>query len=126
MASLENRYAVALSRLAAEPGADAAALAKKLETHLKETGRSKLTPRIVAELGRIRERSRLTRPSIEVSSEGEMAAAQHDAKELGIDADVAIVPSLIRGWRVSGNGHLTDRTAKRALIDLYRSITART
>lgn len=126
MSSIAEQYARAIAELAAKPGADPAAISKKLNEHLSKTGRMKLAPRIVAELARLRERSKATAPTLEVASESEIEAAKADAAALGITAEPVVVPSLIRGWRISGNSQLTDRSAKRALVDLYRSITSRT
>lgn len=124
MASLAEQYARAIVDLAEKPGADPAAISTKLNEHLAKTGRMKLAPRIAAELGRLRERSKATAPTLEVASKEEIAAAKADAEALGVAAEPVVVPSLIHGWRISNGSQLTDRSAKRALIDLYRSITS--
>ena len=97
----------------------------KLVAHLKSAGRMKLLPQIARELTRLSARRRALKPKVEVAHEKEAAEALKAARAEGIDAPKAIVnPSLIRGWRARGGGKLIDRSAKRALIDIYQKITA--
>lgn len=73
----------------------------ELKAHLERTGRMKLLSRILREL-RVREaRERKFAPLHETAAEN---------------------PALISGWRSIENGILTDRSAKRALIDMYQKI----
>jgi hypothetical protein len=74
---------------------------QKLRDHLARTGRLKLLPRVLAELKREALRSR------------KLAERKETAEEN---------PSLISGWRGIEDGVLTDRTGKRALIDMYQRI----
>lgn len=71
--------------------------------HLKRTGRMKLLPLVLRELRQEKARAKKIAPRRETSVDN---------------------PSLISGWRTVENGVLTDRTAKSALIDIYRNIIA--
>jgi F0F1-type ATP synthase delta subunit len=119
---MEKEYAQALFELAQKPGASADALVKQLVKHLKETGREKLLPRILREFKRIDARSESFGELLEVASEQEVAAAQKEAKELGITATAQVNPDLVTGWRARKASRLIDRSGKRALVDLYRQI----
>lgn len=72
-------------------------------THLKRTGRMKLLPKVLRELYREEARAKKLAPRMETAKQN---------------------PALISGWRKLENGMLTDRTAKRALIEIYRNIIA--
>jgi hypothetical protein len=74
---------------------------QKLHEHLERTGRLKLLPRVLAELKRDALRS------------GKVTGRRETAEQN---------PSLISGWRGIEDGVLTDRTGKRALIDMYQRI----
>jgi len=76
-----------------------------LTAHLKRTGRMKLLPRILKEL-QVREAK---------------TRALTSRKETVKDR-----PDLISGWRSIENGILTDRTGKRALLDIYQRIVKST
>lgn len=76
---------------------------EQLMAHLKRTGKVKLLPSLLGELRKRAERERVRAPKKETAQEN---------------------PSLISGWRSFENGMLTDRTGKRALLEMYqRSIT---
>ena len=97
----------------------------KLIAHLRSSGRLNLLPQILRELRRIAARRHALRPRVEVASEKEAAATLRAAAEAGIEAPRASVnKALVRGWRAWGNGVLVDRSAKRALIDIYQKIIA--
>jgi hypothetical protein len=70
--------------------------------HLKKTGRMKLLPQVLRELKESEARERLTAPRKETAKEN---------------------PALISGWREIADGKLTDRTGKRALLEIYKKIT---
>ena len=92
--------------------------------HLKRTGRMKLLPKVLRELRVQEAREKLRQPLVEVASEGEAAFALKAASASGIVAKEARVnPSLVSGWRARAEGKLIDRSAKHALIDIYRRIT---
>jgi hypothetical protein len=74
---------------------------KELVAHLEKTGRMKLLPRIAREL------------KVRVAREAALAPRKETAKQN---------PSLISGWRSIENGVLTDRTGKRALLDIYKNV----
>jgi hypothetical protein len=74
---------------------------EKLIEHLKRTGRMKLLPRVLRELKRQEERKVKLAPKKETAKEN---------------------PALISGWRELKDGKLTDKTGKRALIDIYQRI----
>ena len=67
--------------------------------HLKKTGRLKLLPQVLRELKEKAARA------------GKLASRTESAKEN---------PSLISGSRTLEGGVLTDRTGKRALLDIYQ------
>ncbi len=73
---------------------------EQLAEHLKRTGKMKLLPSILKEL---KEKAAL---------EAKRAPMKETAKEN---------PSLISGWRSIENGVLTDRTGKRALLEIYKN-----
>lgn len=97
----------------------------KLIAHLKSSGRLNLLPQIMRELRKIAARRHALAPRVEVASEKETAAALRAAAEAGIKAPRASVnKALIKGWRAWGGGTLVDRSAKRALVDIYQKIIA--
>ena len=71
-------------------------------THLKRTGRMKLLPAVLRELKAETARKQKLMPRKETAREN---------------------PALISGWRTVEDGVLTDRTAKGALIAMYRKVT---
>lgn len=119
---MEKQYAQALFDLAQKPGASADELVKKLVAHLKATGREKLLPRIGRELHRIEMRAESFGESLEVATAHEKAAAEKEAKELGITAKAEVNETLVSGWRGRIGSRIIDRSGKRALLDLYRQI----
>ncbi|KND47324.1 MAG: hypothetical protein AB199_02765 [Parcubacteria bacterium C7867-004] len=120
---MEREYAQALREMVAG-GTDEAAIVDGLVKHLKLEGRLKLLPGILRELKGLQARAEAQAPRVEVASEEEAKDALTSAKEEGIDArEATINPSLIRGWRAQENGTLIDRSAKKALVDLYQKIT---
>lgn len=115
-------YATALKRLVAD-GGDEKKLGDSLIAHLKERGRLKLLPGILAELTADAAKQKKFAPLVEVASEKESAAALKGALAAGIPATHSHVNhSLIRGWRVRTKNALVDRSGKRALVDLYQKI----
>lgn len=120
---MEKEYAQALSE-SIKRGSDDAKLVDGLMKHLKEEGRMKLLPGILRELKRLQARDAKLAPSVEVASEAEGGAALAAASSAGITAPrVSVNPSLIRGWRARSGSTLVDRSAKKALVDLYQKIT---
>ena len=97
----------------------------KLVAHLKSTGRVKMLPAILRQLRTIAARRRALAPVVEVAHEKEAARALRDAAAAGIVAKhVHINTALIHGWRARSGSQLVDRSAKRALIDIYQKVTA--
>ncbi len=121
---MEKTYAKALYDLASKPGADASKLVESFIAHLKAEGRLKLLPRILRELKRLDARNQSLGDLLEVASEKEKAAAEADAKSLGITANAVVNETLVTGWRARTGSRVIDRSGKRALLDLYRSITS--
>jgi len=121
---MEKTYAKALYDLTVKPGADAAKLVDSLIAHLKAEGRLKLLPRILRELKRLDARHTSLADFLEVASEKEKAAAHAEAKALGINAEPVVNETLVTGWRARTGSRIIDRTGKRALLDLYRTITS--
>lgn len=72
--------------------------------HLKRTGRLKLLPQILREL------------RAEEGRQKHLAPRKETAKEH---------PALISGYRSFDNGMLIDRTGKRALLEIYQTVTSR-
>ncbi len=119
---MHKDYAQALYNLAQQPEANAAELVKKLMAHLTETGRTKLLPHILREYRRIEARVEALDESLEVASEHEKAEAVQQAKVLGITAHPQVNHKLVSGWRAQKGSRIIDRSGKRALLDLYRTI----
>ncbi len=120
---MEREYAQALKEMVAN-GTDEASIVDGLVKHLKLEGRTKLLPGILRELKGLQARAEAAAPRVEVASEEEAKNALLEAKAEGITAPHAVInPSLIRGWRAQENGTLVDRSAKKALVDLYQKIT---
>lgn len=71
--------------------------------HLKKTGRLKLLPQVLRELKEAQTKERMHAPRKETAKEN---------------------PALISGWRSIENGRLTDKTGKRALMEIYQKITS--
>jgi len=121
---MEKTYAKALYDLASKPGADAGTLVESFISHLKAEGRLKLLPRVLRELKRLNARNESLGDLLEVASEKEAAHAHAEAKALGIDAKPVVNETLVSGWRARTGSRVIDRSGKRALLDLYRSITS--
>lgn len=77
--------------------------AEALIAHLRQTGRLKLLPQVLAELRTMLAREKKLAPRTETAKEN---------------------PALISGSRSIKDGLLTDTTGKRALLDIYQKITA--
>lgn len=122
---MEKTYAQALHSLLAKEGAKEKEIFDQFIAHLKAKGRMKLLPGIKRELEKAAMQNRSSEAQVEVAHAGESAGALAEAAKLGITAAHAHVnPSLIRGWRARQGSTLIDRSGKRALVDLYRRITA--
>jgi hypothetical protein len=76
---------------------------KTLKEHLERTGRVKLLPQVLREFKQREAREKALAPRKETAKEN---------------------PLLIAGWRSIEDGVLIDRSAKRALIDIYQKVTA--
>lgn len=106
-----------------EAAADAAV--KKLVTHLKSRGRTKLLPSIARELQKIHAKRKLRNARLEVASASEVDSALKEAKEKGIESpEVIINESLVCGWRARQGGILIDCSGKQRLVSMYRIITS--
>jgi F0F1-type ATP synthase delta subunit len=117
-------YAQVLWSAAQQESANPKKLVAQLAKHLESEGRSKMLPGILRSFQQLAARNTKLGMSVEVSHAGESAGALKEAAARGIHAEHAHVnPSLIKGWRASGDGKLVDASAKRALIELYRNIT---
>lgn len=121
---MERAYAQAI-RAQVTKGTDESVLFANLITHLKEKGRMKLLPKILAELTALQARTRVAEATVEVASDAEREAALSEARALGFDAESASVnPALITGWRARKGSALVDNSGKRSLLELYRRITS--
>lgn len=117
-------YAQAVLLARTREGASDESVVTGLIRNLKETGRMKLLSGILRELKRLEARAAKTAPTLELASEKDRTAAEAVLAAAGVTPRETIVnPSLIRGWRARANGVLMDRSAKRALIDIYQKIT---
>jgi F0F1-type ATP synthase delta subunit len=122
---MEKSYAQALQSLLSREGAKEAQVMDQLFAHLKATGRTKLLPGIARELAKAQLRTKGEGAHVEVAHKDESHAALAEAAKLGIEsAHAEVNPSLISGWRARKGSQLIDRSGKRALVDLYRRITA--
>lgn len=96
----------------------------KLIAHLKSSGRMKMLPQIARELRKVAARRLAQESKVEVAHEKDKHHALIEAGKMGIDARHATVNhTLIDGWRARKGGALVDRSAKRALIDIYQKVT---
>lgn len=119
---MENLYATAIQRLVSS-GMKEEAVMKNLMAHLKQRGRVKLLPAILGSLKTLVARSVTLGASVEVAKKGDEKKAIAEAAALGIEVSEASVnPILLSGWRARSEGTLIDRSGKRALTDMYRSI----
>ncbi len=120
-----DEYTRLLESVAEHDDAAAAdAAVTKLIQHLVSTGRVKILPQIVRELRKVAARRKAFETVVEAASEHEAAAALRAAADEGLHARRARVNhGLIAGWRARGNGKLVDRSAKRALVDIYQRVT---
>jgi F0F1-type ATP synthase delta subunit len=121
---MEQAYAQALERLASTKTMGESELYEKLRAHLVATGRLKLLPGLLRELRKGAAQRTAQASVLEVASEGERTEAEAAAKALGVDATAQVNPDLIRGWKLTADGVLTDRSARHSLIDLYRRVTS--
>lgn len=97
----------------------------KLVAHLKNTGRLSMLGDIARELRKIASRRAAMAPVVEVAHQAESTRALAEAAAGGIVATHTHVNhSLIQGFRARGHGILIDRSAKRALTDIYKHVTA--
>lgn len=122
---MEKAYAKALQSLAGKPGADEGKIMSQLMEHLRAVGRTKLLPGILAELRVLAIHADATDAvHVEVADEKDSAYALLEAINAGMQAEtVSVNPSLISGWRARKGAVLKDHSGKRALIDMYRSVT---
>ena len=119
---MEKAYAQAVQSVLTK-GTSETEVVTSLLAHLKSAGRLKLLPSILRELKALQAKTSTT--VVEVASEKESAQALREASLEGIVANEAVVnPNLIRGWRARNGSVLTDRSAKRSLIELYRRIAS--
>lgn len=96
---------------------------KKLVAHLRSLGRAKMLPKVLYELRKVAARRRALAPVVEVAHKDEADGALREAAAAGIRASHArINTSLIRGWRGRSDGLLIDRSAKRALVEIYQNV----
>lgn len=121
---MEKEYAQAIATMSRTSGQSESVLVDGLLKHLSATGRMKLLPAILRELKRLQERTQRLAPTLEVARPEDEAAARAYLTQEGVAVSTVVVnPSLIRGWRARANGLLWDRSAKRALTDIYSKIT---
>lgn len=121
---MEKVYAKALLNELAQGKSDAD-IVSGLSLHLKRVGREKLLPRILRELTSELARARKSETVLEIAHEGVRAEALQALQTLGITpAQVLVNDTLIEGYRVRTKESLLDRSAKQALVDLYKRITA--
>ncbi len=120
---MPSDYAKAIYRLKQRGDLTDAQIAENLRLHLTRAGKTKLLPAIVRELKRLSYMKQDV-SVVEIASEAARIPAVAAAKELGNqEQDVRINDALISGWRVKTRDTLIDRSGKRFLIDLYRSVT---
>ena len=116
-----TRLLEATAELEDKTAADAAVT--KLIVHLKSVGRMKMLPQIASELRKVAARRKALEPKVEVAHAHEAAHALREAETFGIRARHAKVNhALVHGWRAQEAGKLVDRSAKHALVSLYKNI----
>lgn len=97
----------------------------KLIMHLKSAGRMKMLSQIVRELRKVAARRHALRARVEVAHSRDSDEALGLAASFGMVAKHAIVnPALISGWRAQKGDMLVDRSAKSALINIYKNVIA--
>lgn len=127
---MKENYAKAVVSLL-RSGVEAGTVWRGLKKRLSEKGREKLYPsilRLAAKLARSEDES--AAPRVVVASQAELkkeqAAIEKDLAELGAKNDYVthVDASIIGGRIVSFHHRRLDRSYRRVLIDLYRSIIA--
>lgn len=121
---MEKQYAKAIDLLIRERGMDEKKVFEQLRTHLRAAGRMKLLPLLLSELKKLQQRRHEEARVLEIASAKERKAAEAYAAEKGMGMQLVENPMLVTGWRMRSHGILTDHSGKRALIELYRRITA--
>jgi F0F1-type ATP synthase delta subunit len=105
-----------------EDQAAADEIVKKLVKHMQSAGHMNMLQDIARELRKIAARREAKQPHVEAASTKEASHALHEAAKEGIVAKKAhINQSLIRGWRARSDGTLLDRSAKQALVQIYKN-----
>ncbi len=103
---------------------------RKHEDHffaiLKRRGHEKLLPAILSAYERIlAKESKTAKEVVVVAHEKEGVKAKAHAEKFGaVDPTVRVDHTIVGGWRYMGKSTLVDHTYKRALLDLYRKMTA--
>lgn len=124
---LAHDYAIAIAN-EITGGKELPAVLSSLDRVLARKGHEKLRPRILGELARIFERRGTEEAVVIVGSEEDLKKLQDEIadakKELGIEKGVetTVDASLIGGYVLRTKEQQIDRSYKRALINLYRSI----
>ena len=119
---MQATYAKAIDRLISS-GLNGGKVGDNLVLHLKQRGRMKLLPGILAELKAYQAQRSAVASKVEVAHEKDSAHALASAHEAGVEVKHATVNHLlISGWRAQSKGTLVDRSGKRALLDLYKKI----
>ena len=127
---MEQAYAQALWS-SIEKGIDARKAVAALRTHLANTNRLRLLPKIGRAFGRLAARQwRKNTMTLRVARQKDAAHALREAKKVldeqnieETDLSEGIDETLIGGWRLEGRGLLVDRSWKKALVSIYERAT---
>jgi F0F1-type ATP synthase delta subunit len=118
---LADQYAHILETLPQDhSGAD------RFISFLKRRGHLKLLPAILSAYARLEAKSaKVATDVIVVARDADQESAKIAAAKYGAhNAKLVVDHSVIGGWRFTGKSLLVDRTYKRALLDLYRTMTS--
>jgi len=126
--TLAQTYARALYEAGNTAGAPKhAVLFENFIAALKRRGHGKLLPRIEKEYVKIAALAKKNTVRVRIAREKDRPAAQQRAAELSLEgaaAHTVLDKTLVSGFMVSGRDFRFDATGRRALLQLYKKLTA--
>lgn len=126
-----KEYAQALFDLGIKKGANPEGLVEQLLLLMRSRGHLRLLPSVLSDYERIaKDRSQRDGISVKIADEEDQGAALDKARALaesyGVEAsniNVSTDDTLIKGYSLDGPSFRYDKSARRNLIEMYRSIT---
>lgn len=124
--TLAREYARAIREVRRESAVGGAELIASVKDALIRRGHRMLLPRIFAEYRALLADEEKGTVTLRVASEHEAAKGVAKLKELGVAEEPRAVVdrTLIKGFVAEGKDFRYDASAKRALLDLYKKLTA--